>query len=339
LKQIFKDILTIKYNNITKILFLFAFLGFIGEASAQQVPLFSQYLMNGFLLNPSVAGSDGYTSYNITAREQWVGLPRSPHTYSVSYQTRIMKSNFLIRKNSIFRKRKYVKGRAGRVGIGAYVMNDRNGIMDRTGVQFAYAYHIFIRKSQLSFGLSASIFQFQILKDGNSTTVFDPFLNGGVDRSIYVPDASFGVSLTHKDYYLGFSVSNLFQSPVKFGDNSLNNYKMFRNYFLSGAYKFPVNIDVDVEPSFMLKADELLVTQLDLGARLYLRNDYWFGVAYRTGNAIIATCGMKVQRFYVSYAFDYTLTAMSQHTYGSHEISLALKLGSPNRRFRWLNRY
>ena len=65
--------------------------GFLLEA--QQVPMYSQYVMNGFLINPSYAGSDGYTSVNLTAREQWLGLANSPSTYAVSFQTRVLKTS------------------------------------------------------------------------------------------------------------------------------------------------------------------------------------------------------------------------------------------------------
>ena len=41
---------------------------------SQQLPVYSQYMMNKFLINPAVAGSEGYTSFNLTAREQWIGL-------------------------------------------------------------------------------------------------------------------------------------------------------------------------------------------------------------------------------------------------------------------------
>lgn len=41
------------------------------NATAQQLPLFSQYLFNGFLINPAYAGIDGLTTVNIVSREQW----------------------------------------------------------------------------------------------------------------------------------------------------------------------------------------------------------------------------------------------------------------------------
>jgi hypothetical protein len=62
------------------ILSLFVLGLFFGDSFAQQVPMYSQYIMNGFLINPSFAGRDGYTTITLTTREQWVGLEESPGT-------------------------------------------------------------------------------------------------------------------------------------------------------------------------------------------------------------------------------------------------------------------
>ena len=66
-------------------------------ASGQQLPIYSQYLFNRFLINPAVAGSDGYTSLNLTAREQWVGYDGAPRTFSFSAQTRIIKKGYKLK--------------------------------------------------------------------------------------------------------------------------------------------------------------------------------------------------------------------------------------------------
>ena len=50
---------------------------------AQQLPRYSQYIMNEFLVNPSVAGVDGQTSIDLSARKEWLGfVPNTPETYS-----------------------------------------------------------------------------------------------------------------------------------------------------------------------------------------------------------------------------------------------------------------
>ncbi|MFN2378916.1 MAG: PorP/SprF family type IX secretion system membrane protein, partial [Bacteroidales bacterium] len=133
--------------------------------TGQQLPLYSQYMFNQYLINPAVAGSDGFTSFNLTAREQWLGYSGAPRTYSFSYQTRLLKRSYLIKGSSsgrkVFRPRS-----EGRVGLGGYVFNDRNGIIDRTGIQASYAYHFWLYGgTQLSFGLSGTAFHFRIDED------------------------------------------------------------------------------------------------------------------------------------------------------------------------------
>ena len=70
-------------------------------AMGQQVPMYSQYIMNGFLVNPSFAGSDGYTTVNLTVREQWVGMAGAPSTYAASFQTRILKNSYISKSTSV----------------------------------------------------------------------------------------------------------------------------------------------------------------------------------------------------------------------------------------------
>ena len=110
--------------------------------------------MNEFLINPSVAGYDGRTTLNIAARKELLGFSRkTPETYSFSAQTRILKKPFDI-KSGFFRKTLFKPSSKGRVGVGISFLNDVNTAIHKTGLQFTYAYHIFILNSQLSFGLS-----------------------------------------------------------------------------------------------------------------------------------------------------------------------------------------
>jgi type IX secretion system PorP/SprF family membrane protein len=114
---------------------------FYSVSSAQQVPMYSQYILNGFLVNPSFAGRDGYTTVTLTTREQWVGLEQSPGTYAASFQTRILKNSYISKSTSV-RKKLVKPTKGGKVGLGGYIFNDNNGIMRRTGFQAIYAYHI-----------------------------------------------------------------------------------------------------------------------------------------------------------------------------------------------------
>jgi len=315
-----------------------------GAAIAQQVPMYSQYIMNGFLINPSFAGRDGYTAVNLTVREQWVGMAGAPSTYAVSFQTRILKDSYISKYTAV--KKKIIKPtKGGKVGLGGYVFNDNNGIMKRTGVQFAYAYHISMGRTgsipnDLSFGLALTAYQFAVNTNGLIYNHDDPLLNS-YDRSVFIPDFNFGASFTTSKYYLGFSMTNLFRGSLLFADTSITKRTELGNFYLTGGYKFPLSPDWILEPSAFIKASDMFLksVQMDLTARVYYKEDYWVGMSYRTNDAIIAMFGLKYDRFYFAYAFDFTLTDIRKQSYGTHELSLAVKFGESARRYRWINAY
>lgn len=310
---------------------------------AQQVPMYSQYVMNGFLINPSYAGSDGYTSVNLTAREQWAGLANSPSTYAVAFQTRLLKTSYIQRSTSV-RKKLIRPTRGGRVGVGGYVFNDQNGIIRRTGFEAAYAYHIDLRNyRQLSFGLGATAYQFAIDIDDNIilSDYDDEFLNN-YDRVVFIPDFNFGVSFTTKDYYVGFAATQLFRGSLTLGNTAQNPRTELGHFFITGGAKISLQGDDWIlEPSAMIKSSDMLFKsfQADITARVYYMNDYWAGLSYRTQDAMILLLGFTYDRFHFAYAFDFALTDIRKHSYGSHEISFAVKFGDSARRYRWLNRY
>lgn len=310
---------------------------FFQENFAQQVPVFSQYILNEFLVNPAVAGIDGMTSINTTGRKQWLGLKNTPETYALTYSTRILKSPFSVRN------RRYRRGSKGRVGLGGAFVSDWNGAINRTSLQFTYAYHIFIQNYQLSFGLSASATQFRIdqdlitLRDPNN----DPITNA-LGKSTYIPDAGAGISFSTHEGIIGISVVNLFQSPIKFGNQEIKSQDLdhIRQYNLYGLYKFKFrNRRWDFEPSVLIRGNEKLRFTADITGRLIYLKEYWAGLSFRTTGDFILLLGMKINRFYVGYSFDYGLNELSKVSYGSHEVVLAIKLGDSIRRYRWLERY
>jgi len=328
------------YRRILQILVLsFIF----GAASAQQVPMYSQYVMNGFLINPSFAGRDGYTSVNLTVRQQWVGLAGSPATYAASFQTRVLKTSYIL-KSSTVRKKITRPTKGGRVGAGGYVFNDRNGIMKRTGFQGAYAYHIPMKRSydgyprDLAFGLGLTAYQYAIDTEGFLYKYDDPYLNS-YDRSMFIPDFNFGASFTTSRFFVGFSMTNLTRGTLALGNSNADRSEELGHYFLTGAVKIPLNRDWLLEPAGFIKSSDMFLTaaQADISARIYYRSDFWGGVSYRTGDAVIGMIGFRYDKFFFAYAIDFTVTDIRQESFGTHEISLALKFGESARRFRWIN--
>ena len=313
----------------------------VSVAAAQQQPIYSQYMMNPYLLNPAIAGYQGITDFNLTAREQWLGYSEGPSTYALSGQTRILKTSFRNRsrmiKNKVRRRRP-----SGRVGFGGYVFNDMNGSIRRTGFQGTYAYHIYVRDIQYSAGVSLSAFQFKA--DVSASDLYDPndprFFELGL--SSFSPDANIGFLVSGDNFYGGFSATSLFQSAIQFGSVGYTKpYSLKRHYYILGGYKYQERrSDYGFEPSLMMTFTEKLSWSLDINFKAYYKEDYWAGLSYRTTGTIISMIGMNYQQFYFGYAFDYSYgDVTSFNRLGSHEIMIGMRLGDSARRYRWLNRF
>lgn len=325
-----------------RIIAVVGLLAVMPDISAQQFPLYSQYTMNGFLINPSYAGSDYYTTFGLTVREQWLSLPNAPSTYAAAFQTRILNDSY-ITKSTAVRKKIDRPTKGGRVGVGGYLFSDHNGIMHRTGLQLAYAYHLPIGiDQQLSFGLSLSAYQYFVDISGAvmPDDVQDDLLNN-YDQVVYIPDANFGVSYMTRNYYAGFAMTNLFRGALMIGNGGENGRSELGHYFLTGGIRLYPGVDWIIEPSIMLKSSDMVFKsfQVDLTGRVYYKDDYWLGLSYRTGDAIVMLAGLKVDRFYIGYAFDFTMSEIRSYTYGTHELTFLARFGDNPRRYRWINKY
>jgi type IX secretion system PorP/SprF family membrane protein len=277
----------------------------------------------------------------------------APGTYSISAQTRLLKNSFISRSASI-RRRQRVMSRSGRVGYGVYAYTDMAGAFSRTGVQGTYSYHIALPESQLSFGVSVTGYQFKINEEKINLLDENDEMLLNTQKSAFIPDANFGVYYTDQRLYAGISAMQLFQSTLKLTDGAEGpGFKMMRHYFLVAGYRFEINRDLLAEPSILFKTTERFISQVDINFKMYFGEQYWAGISYRTGgsyslveesfsgkgSSAIIMGGIKVDKFYFGYAFDYTFNAIGARTFGSHEIMAAIKFGDNARRYRWLNRY
>lgn len=322
-----------------KLVFISALIICSANIAGQQLPLYSQYLYNKFLINPSVAGSDGYTSFNLTAREQWAGYSGAPRTFSLSGQTRILKREYSLKNSS--RGNVYRPKTDGKVGLGGYIFSDRNGLIQRTGFQASYSYHMWVQSNtQLSMGLAVTGYHFKIneleidFQDPN-----EPWLNNDLRRGIFVPDVDFGVYILNPKYNVGFSTLQLFGAAAKIGSDAYQNFRMDRHYYLFGSYSFAVGNKTELQPSGLLMMSEQVKPMADLGLTYIYDQKIWAGLTYRTSMAIIANIGFTYTNMYIGYAFDFTLQEIQRVTYGTHELTMAIRFGDSARKYRWLDRY
>jgi type IX secretion system PorP/SprF family membrane protein len=312
------------------------FLGLPVALQSQQIPVISQYVMNKYLVNPALAGVKGYTNINFTARQQYSLLENAPRTFILSGETRLLEDSWIRRKRKVEKKAKN-PSRNKDIGIGGYFFNDRNGIINRTGMQVTYAYHInFENQYQLSFGLSVSAYQFNLnTSNARIYNIDDPLLNNN-KTTFFVPDANAGIYVSGKGLYAGLSAAHLFGSHIKLGQNKIEDFKTLRHFYLIGGYKWLVSHAVVLEPSFLARTT-VDAFVMDATLRLFYQTDYWIGASYRTNKTLAVMAGFMVEGIYLGYAYDATLGALQTYSGGSHELMVGVRLGdNSTRRSRWL---
>jgi len=302
-----------------------------GTIFAQQTPLYSQYFINGFVVNPALAGSDGTIKYEVSARDYMIGIRESPKTVTASGNGRLLR-----RKPGVSGGK--LTARSGKVGMGGLVFNDRNGLVNRIGLQYTYAYHIDFLHSQMSLGLSGALSQTRIDANKLDFNDHEPLLKDGFGNLAYVPDAAMGVFYKKNEYYVGLTVSNLFQRSLHFGELDYN-YVMYRHFFLLGGTSFDVGKDSYIAPAILLKATSNRMYQGEFSARYSYNDDFWLAVSYRTPQIAALMAGIRARNLFFGYTYEYNFDTIRSYSFGAHEFSVIYRIGDTARRYNWLIRY
>lgn len=289
-----------------KITALFIFINVVLNAYAQQMPLYTQYMLNEFILNPAAGGKQDYFEAKSNNRYQWKGITDAPRTYILSV-------------NGPLKSRK--------VGIGGYLFTDITGPTRRTGIYGSYAYHLKLNDQlKLSLGLSAGILQFMV--DGSKINLHDAgdvALDGRV-QSVLLPDFGFGLNLYSKHFSIGFSAPQLVQNRLDLYDSKNINSKLEDHYFVNGSYLIQATEDIQVEPSVMVKVLKPVPTQIDAGLKVKYKDLIWIGGAFRTKDAYSAMLGIVLQKHITfAYAHDFTFSNLKNYSSGTHEILVGIK--------------
>jgi len=284
---------------------------FVSVIQAQQLPLYSNYLMNKFIINPAVAGTQDYFMVATNNRYQWVGITDAPRTHILS-----------------------VNGphRTKSIGFGGAVFSDVTGPTSRTGAYVAYAYHFKIKENaKLSLGLSGGVLQYKV--DGTQITLKeqgDYALMNSV-QTAYVPDFGFGAYYYTDKLYIGLSVPQFIQSRLKFFETATASLsKLTGHYYLNAGNKFRIANDWEIEPSILLKWGPPAIPQLDLSAKVIYQDYLWAALSLRTQDAFSVMLGYRTKndKLLFAYAYDQPITNISKYSYGTHEIMVAAKFNN-----------
>lgn len=279
---------------------------------SQQDVQYTQYMYNMSIINPAyTTGTTGVFNMGGLYRTQWVGVVGAPQSANLFVHTSLNDN----------------------VEVGLSYVNDNIGDIVKENNLFAdFAYKLdFDNQRNLSFGLKAGASFFNVdfsslnLESGGAST--DPNFENNVSQTFF----NFGAGIYYNtaNYYVGLSIPNFIKSKHLDLDNGKYQGVEEAHFYLTGGYVFELNPQFKFKPAFLAKAATGAPIALDLTANVLYENRLEFGLGYRLNDAVMGLVNFGITpELRIGYAYDYTISNLSDFSSGSHEFLILYNLDS-----------
>jgi len=298
--------------NILKINLILCLFFLVNSTIAQDVPI-SQYYNNLPLLNPAFTGTTKSNRINLYYRNQWPGADLNYLTYGAGYDLPLNKYNS---------------------GIGVFLQNDINGVIQNPSVKLAYAYHVKISdKFNASMALQAGVAQKYLnqsvldFEDEITNGVTNETLNAGFNKTY--GDFAIGVISFYDHLFGGISFDHITKPRTGTEENS---NRLNQKLTLHVAYFFE-NSTSNLKVQRIIMPNILYQVQgsqqnITWGC-LYQYNFILGGLLMRNNinsaiDVLIFSLGIKTQKLRFSYSYDMNIGKMTTMPLGAHEILITL---------------
>lgn len=294
------------------------FISFINPLSAQQLPLYSEYMFNTFEINPAYAGAKEAVQISSMFRKQWTGFESAPQSTFLSVDMPIPDK---------------------RIGLGIKMVDDRDEITKTIGAQGAYSYKVPLGDySTLALGLQAGAMNFK--SDFTNVDVIDPNdpSFSQVANSVKINFGT-GIFFNTESFYIGLSVPNLVRHELKKNNGSnLASIKQNMNFYFNTGYVFFLSNAFVFKPSVLVRGLVGSPASVDVNANLWIADMFSVGASYRNKSAVVGILNIRMlPDLYMGYAYDHSISRLNIIAKGSHEISLRFEI--PNGRTSLSPRY
>jgi type IX secretion system PorP/SprF family membrane protein len=298
-----------------------------------QDPVFSQFNMSPLELNPAFAGNRYRPSISVNYRLQWPGLASTYNTFALSYDQYFDESKLAVGLSVL----------ADDAGRGAIKHNKISGIV---GYRLSIDDNTFIKG-----GVKLSFLQ-RRLNWGN-LVFFDALVanNGVTPGGTPIPsqevqpvdfnksfmDIGCGLLFYNPSWYAGLNLDHINKPEDKFLGNVEQNYiGLPLRWSVQGGYQIKVlpqysrYMQSFISPN-LLYTRQGDFSQLNVGAYLavdMLVGGLWYRQSGQTGDAAIASIGIRTTEWKLAYSFDYTLSDITIKEGGSHELGFTYLFGN-----------
>jgi type IX secretion system PorP/SprF family membrane protein len=277
--------------------------------SGQQDPMYTQYMFNTQTINPAYAGSWKTVGFLALSRMQWVGIDQAPSTQTFSFQMPLRNKN---------------------IGIGLNVISDRIGLEKRLSLFADYSYNInFAGLTSLRMGLkggfsnySHNLTNHDLYPDGIS----DPSFQADIEHR-FLPNVGVGLLLENPSYYVGISVPKVINSQYETNGNNFSISGELRHFFFIAGYIRELTPDLKFKPTMLVKATIGAPFQVDFSANFLLKERFWLGAMYRTGDSFGFIAQWIIDKnLRLGYAIDFTTSNLRNYHYNTHEVMISYEL-------------
>ena len=307
---------------------------------AQQLPQFSQYMQNMYVLNPAASSLEKDIDINLGFRQQWAGFEGAPQTYYVNGSVNLGKRpepQTVKYSIPISRRDLFVNAPAKRYAkhvVGGMAAIDEYGLFKRTSVMASYSYHMPIAdKYWLAVGTSLGWYGLdfgmnKVVLENPTDNTYSDFIANGTQSNLF--DVNAGVYLYSDRAFLGYSVYQIAQNDINLGNKStadnLSDAKLRIHQFATAGYRIPVSENFDLTPSVMFKILGPAPLSVDINLKAELYQKLWIGLSYRNEDAVSILAGLHINDWMkVGYAYDYVTSSINDLSSGSHEIVLGFQ--------------
>ena len=313
--------------------------------AAQQLPLYSQYMFDNYLINPAVSGTHDYTMVNGSIRQQWNGFDKnSVNAVQDGVTSPIAPLTISLSGSHSF---------GDHVSAGGMYLSDEFLGFKNQKLQFSGAYR-FRFSENLNMSLSIGLYM-QTLKLFNSYvepwSENDPLWTAGIgsEESDTYWDGIFGLYIYNDRFDFGLSIENLRQgeyddignylNPIYADDEETTNNGIYtdnraiRHLFLHSSYDFQIDWanSLSIVPSMLLKSTFVTKPQLDLNLKVIYWDFFWLAASFRTSDNVIAPMvGINTEKLCIGYSYDISNSALASVHQNTHSISLGIYFSNTN---------
>lgn len=270
------------------------------SVSAQQDPLYAQYLTNPLLFNPAYAGLNNSFNAALSFRNQWTGYEGSPSTVNLNSHLSLVDN---------------------KVGLGGMVLRDVLGPTRNTEAHLTASYKIKLNeKYRVSFGMQAgfvsSVNNYSKLNLDNPS---DPSFERNMNFTW--PNIGFGAILTGEKMLVGLSVPRMLKGKVTDGGVLYN-----QHFYLFTSYVHYLGTRLRLKPSLLLRGVKGASPSVDVNFNINIDTKYTAGIFVRNFNTygVLAQAWFR-EKFRLGYAFELPAGQSVGPQFTSHEITIGIK--------------